>query len=102
MELIELEKKADYPRIVSENTLVLIDFFATWCGPCQMLSPILHEVADEHPSLIVLKVDVDDFPEIASEFDVFSIPTLVLFKDGKPVNKKVGFLPKEALLDFIK
>ena len=99
--LVHLGNEKDFDSIIKDNKKVLVDFFANWCGPCKMLSPILEEVSNEE-DIVVVKVDVDEFGDIASRFDVFSIPTLVLFKEGKQADKKVGYLPKDALLDFIK
>ena len=99
--LVHLGNEKDFDRVIKDNKKVLVDFFANWCGPCKMLSPILEEISNEE-DIVVVKVDVDEFSDIASRFDVFSIPTLVLFKEGKQVDKKVGYLPKDALLDFIK
>ncbi len=99
--LVHLGNEKDFDRVIKDNKKVLVDFFANWCGPCKMLSPILEEVSNEE-DIVVVKVDVDEFGDIASRFDVFSIPTLVLFKEGKQADKKVGYLPKDALLDFIK
>ena len=99
--LVHLGNEKDFDRVIKDNKKVLVDFFANWCGPCKMLSPILEEISNEE-DIVVVKVDVDEFGDIASRFDVFSIPTLVLFKEGKQVDKKVGYLPKDALLDFIK
>lgn len=81
---------------------VLVDFFATWCGPCKMLSPILEKVASEHEDLTVLKVDVDEVGDVASKYGIRSIPTLILFEDGKAVDMKLGFMPEESVLRFAK
>ena len=83
---------------------VLVDFFATWCGPCKMLSPILEEVDErgEAGDLLIVKVDVDEAPEIAQRFHIQSIPTLVLFHDGKIANSALGYMPKPQLLNFLK
>lgn len=80
---------------------VLIDFFATWCGPCSMLSPVIEDLEKE-TGIKVIKVDVDELPAIAQKFRVMSIPTLVLFKDGKPVNVATGYMPLENLRNFVK
>ncbi|MBK3493504.1 thioredoxin [Viridibacillus sp. YIM B01967] len=85
-----------------EEGLVLVDFWATWCGPCKMIAPVLEELDGElNGSAKIVKVDVDQNQETASKFGIMSIPTLVLFKDGQPVDKAVGFQPKEALAEFI-
>lgn len=81
---------------------VLVDFFATWCGPCKMLSPILEKVAAEHEELTVLKVDVDEVGDVASQYGIRSIPTLILFEDGKAVDMKLGYMPEESVLRFAK
>lgn len=84
-----------------KGSVVVVDFFSTWCGPCKMLSPILEKFANEHPEVKVVKVDVDDFTSIAREYGVTSIPTLVLFKDGVMVDKKVGFMDYNNLVKWI-
>ena len=82
---------------------VFVDFFATWCGPCQMLAPVLEEMDQkgEFGDIKVIKVDVDEAPEIAGRFNVQSIPTLLLFEDGKVVDTRLGFMPKPMLLKFL-
>ena len=81
--------------------LVLVDFFATWCGPCKMLSPVIEQVEREKPELVVVKVDVDELPGIAADYGIQAIPTLFLLKDGKVVNKGMGYLNKNQLSDFV-
>ena len=81
---------------------VLVDFFATWCGPCKMLSPVLEKVASEHEDLTVLKVDVDEVGDVAAKYGIRSIPTLILFEDGKAVDMKLGYMPEESVLRFAK
>lgn len=77
---------------------VLVDFWATWCGPCRMLAPIVAELAEEHEeTLTVGKVDVDDAPDLAARFDIVSIPTLILFRDGKPAARAIGYRTKQEL-----
>lgn len=80
---------------------VLLDFWASWCGPCRMLAPLVEELAAEHQDdLIVGKVDVDAAPELAQRFGIVSIPTVILLKDGQPVDKRIGYMPKEELEQF--
>lgn len=83
---------------------VLVDFFATWCGPCKMLSPILEEVdaRGEAGDLLIVKVDVDEAGEIAAKYGIQSIPTLILFENGKAVKSQLGYIPKPQLLNFLK
>lgn len=80
---------------------VLIDFWASWCGPCRMLSPIVDEVAEERGDIKVGKVNVDEQPELAGQFDVMSIPTLLVFENGKLVNRAVGARPKSGVLSLL-
>jgi thioredoxin 1 len=83
------------------NNVVLVDFFANWCGPCKMLSPIVEELSNEINDVVFAKIDVDESSNVASDYKVMSIPTLILFKNGKMVNKTVGFQSKEDLKRFI-
>ena len=85
--------------VLSSDKLVLVDFWATWCGPCRMVAPVLEEIAAEYAgTLTVAKLDVDANPDTARDYQVLSIPTLILFKGGEPVKQIVGAKPKAALL----
>ena len=101
MSVINLDKN-NFKEIVNTDKIVLIDFWAPWCGPCRMVSPIVDEIADEHPEIVVGKVNVDDEAELAQEFGVMSIPTLIVMKDGAIVNQSVGAKPKEQILEMLK
>ena len=89
-------------EVLESKETVLIDFWASWCGPCRMLSPVVDQVADEVSGVKVGKVNVDEQMELAQQYGVTSIPCLVVFKDGKEVNRSVGVVPKSRVLDRIK
>lgn len=86
--------------LASEKT-VLLDFFADWCAPCRMLSPVVDEIAEENGEILVGKVNVDDQPALARQFSVESIPTLVVIKNGEAVRRSVGVIPKEKILELL-
>ena len=81
--------------------LVLVDFFATWCGPCKMLSPVLEELASDRASVKIVKIDVDENSNLAKKYGIMSVPTMLLFKDGSLVSSKNGFIPKELIEEWI-
>ena len=87
--------------VLTSEKPVLLDFWATWCGPCQIISPTIEAIAEEHPEYFVGKINVDEEPELASEFGVMSIPTLVVMKKGEVVNVATGARPKNAVLALI-
>ena len=88
-------------EVLQAKGAVMVDFWATWCGPCQMVGPIVEQLAEEQSEVKIVKVDVDQAQEIAGRYGVLSIPTFVLFKDGKEVRREVGALPKAALRKLI-
>ena len=93
---------ADFEEVVLKSEKpVLVDFNATWCGPCRMLKPTLDELAAERPDLTVVGIDVDENMDLAEEYGVFSIPCVVLFKDGAEAERSVGLVPKEQLLALL-
>ena len=92
----------NFAELLESEKLVIVDFWTTWCGPCRMLTPILDEVEEEMPDEIqVVKVNVDDADEIAAQYRIMSIPTLLFFKNGELVDKTVGAMPKNVLVDKI-
>ncbi|MGL4773702.1 MAG: thioredoxin [Clostridium sp.] len=94
---------ADFESDVRNSKgVVLVDFYADWCGPCKMIAPILEQLSSEITDASIYKVNVDESGELASEFNVMSIPTMIIFKDGAPVETVVGFQPKEAIAAKIK
>jgi thioredoxin 1 len=91
----------NFDMLLTEARPVLLDFYADWCGPCRMVAPVLEEIAAERRDVLVGKVNVDEEPELASKFGVFSIPTLVVLKDGKEMTRAVGAKPKEQLIALL-
>ena len=101
MSVITITKANFNDEVINSDKPVLLDFWASWCGPCRMVSPIIDEIAEERTDIKVGKINVDDEPELASRFGIMSIPTLVVMKDGQIANQAVGARPKaqiEALL----
>lgn len=91
----------NFNQVINENERVLVDFFATWCGPCKMLAPIVEKLAEEEASVKVVKVDVDEESELAIKFGISSIPTLLVFKNGKLVDKQIGYRSLEQLKQMV-
>lgn len=91
----------NFNNVKNSEKTVLLDFYADWCAPCRMVSPIVDEIAEEYPQYLVGKINVDEEPELASAFGVSSIPMLVVMKDGKNVNQSVGAIPKSQILDML-
>ena len=100
---MKVATKTNFQELLEDSKLVIVDFWATWCGPCRMLSPILDEVeAEMADKITVVKVNVDDADEIAAQFRIMSIPTLLFFKNGQVIDKTVGAMPKATLVEKIK
>lgn len=102
MSVIHLTNENFEQEVINSSTPVLVDFWAPWCGPCKMLSPVIDELASEISDVKICKVNIDEQPEIAKQFRVMSIPTLVKFESGKAAKRSVGFIPKEEIITFIK
>lgn len=101
MAVIKITNENFETEVLQSDKSVLIDFFATWCGPCKMLSPIVDGIAEEHPEIKVCKIDIDEEPSLAEKFGVMSIPTLVVMKNGEPVRTSVGFKSRDAVLSLL-
>lgn len=93
--------KNNFDLVNKSDKPVLIDFYAEWCGPCRMVSPIIEQIAQENPQYLICKVNVDEEPELAAQFSVSSIPTLAVIKDGKIVNRSAGAKPKAQILAML-
>jgi len=102
MGVLELTEKNFEAEVVKSNKPVLVDFWAEWCGPCRMIAPIVEEIAkDLSGKLKVAKVNVDEAQELAAQFNIMSIPTLILFKDGEPVDMIIGAMSKDQMFEKI-
>ena len=99
MSVLKINKN-NFDEVVAGERPVLLDFYAEWCGPCRMVSPVIEEIASEHPEYAVGKINVDDEPELAGKYGVFSIPTLVVMKNGKVHRRLSGARPKEKILEL--
>ena len=101
MSVLTITKENFENEVLKSEKPVLLDFFAVWCGPCRILSPIIDEIAEEHPEIKVGKINVDEQPELASAFDVMSIPTVFFLKNGEVTNKAMGARPKAQILAML-
>ena len=102
MAVITITKENFQSEVVQSDKPVLLDFWATWCGPCRMVSPIVDQIADERSDIKVGKINVDEQPELAQQFGIMSIPTLVFFKEGRVTDTLVGLRDKAAILSLLK
>jgi thioredoxin 1 len=97
----ELDSK-NFDEVIGGDRPVFVDFYATWCGPCQMMMPVIEELAKEAEDFTVAKLDIDQAPEVAAKYNVMSVPTFILFKDGKEAARMMGAMPKDLILEKIK
>lgn len=102
MELLHIDDKSFHTEVEGSKGIVVVDFFATWCGPCRMLGPVLEQVQEELGKKVkIVKLDVDEGEKTARKFGIMSVPSLVIFKDGQEVDMLVGFRPKEQLVEYL-
>ena len=101
MSAININKSNFQSEVLNSDKKVLLDFWASWCGPCRMVVPIVEEIAEEHPDIKVGKINVDEQPEFAAQFGIMSIPTLVVIQNGKIINQAMGARPKSAILAML-
>ncbi len=102
MSIINLTKDSYHNEVMETEKVVVIDFWATWCGPCKMMAPVVEEVAKDYPDVKVCKVNVDEEPELSNAFKIVSIPTIVIIKNGEIIDSVVGYRPKEDIEKIIK
>ena len=101
MSVIHVTKENFRQEVMESKSKVLVDFWASWCGPCRMVGPILDEIAEENPQIKVVKINVDEQPELAAAFKVMSIPTLFVVENGRIVNQSMGARPKQQILNLL-
>lgn len=100
--IIQVNRNNFEKEVLNSEKTVLIDFYADWCGPCKMLSPVVEQFASENEKIKVVKINVDDEQDLAIEYGVMSIPTLVVIKNGQEVNRQVGLVSKDDILNLVK
>ena len=93
--------KDGFDKALSQGKLMMVDFWASWCGPCRMLGPVIEQLDNQYPDVVVGKVNVDDEQELTMRYGVMSIPTVIFFKDGKEIDRKVGVMPPEAFVQVL-
>ena len=101
MAVLTVNKSNFQREVLESDRIVLLDFWASWCGPCKSLSPVIDEIAKEHPEIKVCKVNIDEEQELAEQFNIMSIPTLLIVKDSKVVNQSVGLKTKNQILEML-
>ena len=101
MKVLHINKDNFHNEVLNSEKPVLLDFFASWCGPCRMVGPILDEIAEEREDIKVCKVDIDEQPELASRYRIMSVPTLMVLKDGNIVEQSIGARPKHQILAMV-
>ena len=101
MKAVHINKENFHKEVLNSDKPVILDFFASWCGPCRMVGPILDEIAQEREDIKVCKVNIDEQPELASRFRIMSVPTLMVLKDGNVIDQSIGAKPKHQILAMV-
>lgn len=101
MKVVEVNKDNFEKEVLNSKKRVLVDFNASWCGPCRMLKPIIEELAEENDEIKIVSINIDDEEELAEQYSVLSIPCLVVFEKGKEIKRSIGFIPKDDIESFI-
>ena len=99
--ILNITEKSEFDKIIQTNELVIVDFWATWCGPCRMLGTVIDEYSNENPDAVLVKINVDDAKGLASDYDVASLPTIMIFKNGNINASKIGYLTKSVFEKYI-
>ena len=99
--IVDITEKAEFDKILQSNELVIVDFWATWCGPCRMLGSVIEEYSNDNPDIPLVKVNVDEAKELATDVDIQSLPTITIFKNGDPIASKIGFISKSVFAKYI-
>ena len=101
MSVLLVNKNNFQKEVLESDSPVLIDFWASWCGPCKAISPIIDEISEKHPEIKVCKINIDEEQELATQFDIMSVPTLLVIKDGKVINQSVGLKSKNQIFKML-
>lgn len=99
--MTELKNSSDFDKIIKENKIVIVDFFADWCGPCKMLAPVLESISDKHSDVTFIKINVDEFADLAARYNVSSIPTILKFNETKLETRAVGYRDEETYTNLL-
>lgn len=101
MSVLTVTKENFEETVLNSDKKVLVDFWASWCGPCKMLAPTVEEVAEERPEYLIGKINIDEQPELSDKYNIMSIPTLVVFEKGQEIKRSTGVIPKESILEML-
>ena len=99
--ILNITEKSEFDKIIHTNGIVIVDFWATWCGPCRMLGSVIDEYSNENPDMVLVKINVEEAKELAFEYDVVSLPTIMIFKNGNINASKIGYITKSVFEKYI-